>query len=273
MPPRAELNFGVRGDAGMGGSISLLRVNTNPTVRSIFAASVLLGACGVSCLVGCATGSDSTPGSESQSATGQAGPATIAADVIYKPAPWKKTYSEGKRVIRREARADGDSPNRWVIDEFDSPDGTLRGGLVRQTFLERGADGSIFLAELHMVAENKILTFDPALVLMPATLSSEKACVSTSDVTMRDGASDAATKSRGTATQTTRIVRQKGDVTVVESQMIAKFDFTTVERTATLDIVPGRGIVREVQDRSVRFGLLNLSRKTSTVTLIEMPPP
>lgn len=259
----------------MGGSISLLRVNTNSPRRSISACLVLLGALVASGLVGCATDSDS--GSESGIAPAghavQPGPTTLTADIIYKPAPWKKTYSEGKRVIRREARADGDAPNRWVIDEFDSPDGSLRGGLVRQTFLERGADGSIFLAELHLVAENKVLTFDPALVLMPATLSSEKACISTADVTMRDGSSDAATKSRGTATQTTRILRQRGDTTVVESQMVAKFDFTTVERNATLDIVPGRGIVREVQDRTVRFGLLNLSRKTSTVTLIELPAP
>lgn len=240
----------------------------------IFAKWTLGSLLAAGALTGCASGTDSAAdlgGEDSATTAGPVGPASIAADVIYKPAPWKKTYSEGKRVIRREARQDGDSPNKWVIDEFDSPDGTLRGGLVRQTVLERSADGSVFLSELHLVVEKRILTFNPALVLMPPVLTSEKACVSSSDVTMRDGDSEAATKTRGTATQTTRLVRQKGDTFVVESQMIAKFDFSTVERTATMEIVPGRGIVREVQDRSVRFGLLNLSRKTSTVTLIEQP--
>jgi len=232
------------------------------------------GALAVWSTAGCATSSSSDAGSGGNAVSQnsqQAGPASIAADVIYKPAPWKKAYSEGKRVIRREARQEGDSPNKWVIDEFDSPDGTLKGGLVRQTFLERGADGSIFLSELHLVVEKRILTFDPALVLMPAVLTSEKACVSTSDVTMRDGESEAATKTRGTATQTTRLTKQNSDVSVVESQLVAKFDFSTVERTAIMEIAPGRGIVREVQDRAVRFGLFNLSRKTSTVTLIEQP--
>lgn len=226
---------------------------------------------------GCATGDSASAtrsdgGAPASSAQGS-GPATIDAEAIYRPAPWKKTYSEGKRVIRREARPNGDSPNKWVIDEFDSPDGTLKGGLVRQTFLERGSDGAVFLTELHLVAENRTLTFDPALVLMPAVLSSDKPCVSTSDATMRDGDSEAATKTRGTATQTTRLVRRQGEGFVVSSQMVAKFDFSTVERNAVLEIVPGRGIVREEQERSVRFGLLNLSRKTSTVTLIEQPAP
>jgi len=262
----------------MGGSISLLPVNTNQSrgqIRGlIFAMWTLGGVLAAGSLTGCATGTDSAvePGVGGDGpGAASVGPASIAADMIYKPAPWKKTYSEGKRVIRREARQDGDSPSKWVIDEFDSPDGTLRGGLVRQTVLERSADGSIFLSELHLVVEKRILKFDPALVLMPPVLTSEKACVSTSDVTMRDGDTETATKTRGTATQTTRLVRQKGDTFVVESQMVAKFDFSTVERTAIMDVVPGRGIVREVQDRSVRFGLLNLSRKTSTVTLIEQP--
>jgi len=256
----------------MGGSISLLRVNTNRRRAWIFAIATLSGVLASGAFTGCASQAVSATDSDAGTpATGEAGPTSMAADVIYKPAPWKKTYSEGKRVIRREARQEGDSSSKWVIDEFDSPDGTLNGGLVRQTFLERGADGSIFLTELHLVVEKRILNFDPPLVLMPAVLTSEKSCVSTSDVTMRDGESEAATKTRGTATQTTRLARQRGDATVVESQMVAKFDFTTIERNATMEIVPGRGIVREVQDRSVRFGLLNLSRKTSTVTLIERP--
>lgn len=227
------------------------------------AASLLVGACATD-----ASGSGESAGS-SESVPQSA--ASIAADVVYKPAPWKKTYSEGRRVIRREARLLGDSPNKWIIDEFDSPDGTLKGGLVRQTTLERGADGSIFLSELSLVVENRTLSFDPPLVLMPAMLTGEKACISTSDVTMRDGGSDSATKSRGTATQTTRLVRQNADSTVIQSQMEAKFDFTTVDRTAVLTVVPGRGIVREVQDRTVRVGLFNLSRTTSSVTLVEQP--
>ncbi|MBX3378531.1 MAG: hypothetical protein KF805_00425 [Phycisphaeraceae bacterium] len=250
-------------------------MNTNPRRGFILIVSALGLAAALSAVGGCASSSENRAGDQGDAETSAgsfgAGPASIAADVIYKPAPWKKTYSEGRRVIRREARQDGDSPNRWVIDEFDSPDGTLRGGLVRQTVLERGPDGSVFLVQLDLVVEKRILSFDPALVLMPAVLTDEKACVSSADVTMRDGDSENATKTRGTATQTTRLVRRKGEGFVVESQMIAKFDFTTVERTATMEVVPGRGIVREVQDRSVRFGLLNLSRKTSTVTLIEQP--
>ncbi len=235
-------------------------------------AAALAGALATGCASGGAdAGAPTQADAPKDAPSDQTQAPSIAAEVIYKPAPWKKTYSEGKRVIRREARQDGDSPNKWIIDEFDSPDGTLQGGLVRQTYLERGPDGSVFLSQLNLVLEKRILTFDPALVLMPSVLTSEKACVSTSDVTMRDGETDASTKTRGTATQTTRLLKQKGDAFVVESQMVAKFDFTTIERTATLDVVPGRGIVREVQDRAVRFGLLSLSRKTSTVTLVEQP--
>lgn len=244
-------------------------LRTRPLIG--FTASLVPLLSAVGWVAGCAQSSSNLAGgaAEVEGAPANAGPVSIAADAVYKAAPWKKTYAEGRRVIRREARPDGDSANRWIIDEFDSPDGTLRGGLVRRTVLERGPDGSIFLAQLDLVLEKRILTFDPALVLMPAVLTSEKPCVSTSDVTMRDGESQNATKTRGTATQTTTLVSQDGDATVIKSQMVAKFDFSTVDRTAIMEVVPGRGIVREVQDRSVRYGLLNLSRKTSTVTLVE----
>lgn len=233
--------------------------------------SAVLGILASLMVAACATESAANSDSSGSAEPVPTAAASIAADVVYKPAPWKKTYSEGRRVVRREARPIGDSPNKWVIDEFDSPDGALRGGLVRQTTLERGADGSVFLLELSLVLENRTLSFDPPLVLMPATLTGEKPCISTSDVTMRDGQSSAATKTRGTATQTTRLVRQTTDATVIQSEMEAKFDFSTVDRTAVLTVAPGRGIVREVQDRSVRFGLFNLSRTTSTVTLVEQP--
>ncbi|MBX3390896.1 MAG: hypothetical protein KF691_15715 [Phycisphaeraceae bacterium] len=244
-------------------------MNTNHHCRSAIPVPAVLAVLAGALVGACATESSGSADSADPAEMVSQSSGSISAETVYKPAPWKKTYSEGRRVIRREARQVGDSPNKWIIDEFDSPDGTLRGGLVRQTTLERGADGSVFLVELGLVLENRSLAFDPPLVLMPATLTGEKACISTSDVTMKDGDSAAATKTRGTATQTTKLVRQSGDSTVIRSQMEAKFDFSTVDRTAVLTVVPGRGIVREVQDRSVRFGLFNLSRTTSTVTLVE----
>lgn len=266
-------------DAGMGGSISFPTVNTNPQYRMVLVFSLTLAAMGALGLVGCASTQDSssTAGSTGGSGSGSevasaSGPATpLAADVVYRPPPWEKVYREGKRTIRREARPVEGSPNKWVIEEFQSVDDKLKGGLVRQTYLERGADGSVFLTELNLTLENKVLTFDPPVVLMPAVLTMEKACISTSDVVLRDGSSDNATKSRGQATQTTRLVKQRDGAFVVSSELVAKFDFTTIDRTAEMEVIPGRGIVKEIQDRTVKFGLLNLSRSTSTAVLVEEP--
>lgn len=243
-------------------------MKTRGTTR--FAVPVFSGLIFLSFAAGCASTppTETTQAPQSQPAPAS-GPARIEASAIYRPAPWKKTYSEGRRVIRREASPVDGAANRWMIEEFDSPDGKLKGGLVRQTMLELGPDGSVFLTELRLVAEDRVLMFDPPLVLMPAVLTSEKACISTSDVTMREV--DGTTTTRGTATQTTTLVSQSGDRTVVKSELVAKFDFSTVDRTAVFEVVAGRGIVKEVQDRAVRFGLFNLSRKTSTATLIEQP--
>lgn len=241
-------------------------------VLAFFLTLAGIGALG---LVGCASTreSSSTAGSASggEVAGALAASTPLTADVVYRPPPWEKVYREGKRTVRREARAVEGSPNKWVIEEFQSVDDKLKGGLVRQTYLERGADGSVFLAELNLTLENKVLTFDPPVVLMPAELTMAKACVSTSDVVLRDGSSDNATKSRGQATQTTRLLKQVDGVSVVSSELIAKFDFTTIDRTAEMEVIPGRGIVKEIQDRTVKFGLLNLSRSTSTVVLVEEP--
>ncbi|MBS0192011.1 MAG: hypothetical protein U0573_04255 [Phycisphaerales bacterium] len=238
-------------------------VSTSPARRIpvILAAATLLWA---------ASGCSSSPKADNQSAEPATG--SIAASDVYRPPPWEKVYREGKRTIRREARQIGDSPSKWIIEEFQSVDEKLKGGLVRQTYIEKGPDGSIFLSELHLTLENKVLTFDPAIVLMPATLSADKSCVSESDVVLRESEDPDARKSRGHAIQTTRLVSQKGDASVISSDLSAKLDYTTIDRNVEMEVIPGRGIVREVQDRTVKFGLLNLSRTTSSAVLVEEKP-
>jgi hypothetical protein len=204
--------------------------------------------------------------------SGEVAPATVdavAASSVYLAPPWKKVYREGKRVITREAAALPDSPSKWVIDEFESQDPALRGALVRRTYLERGNDGTVFLNGLDLAGEGRILTFDPALVLMPASLSAAKPCLSESDALMRNSEDPGATRSHGHAIQTTRLVRATAASARIESELEAKFDFTTVDRSVTMEVAPGRGIVKEVQERTVKFGLFNLSRTKSSVVLVE----
>ncbi len=230
----------------------------------------VLFACAVA---GCASGNaagakdvaEATPAGDMQAST------PVPAETVYRPPPWKKTYRDGRHVIRREASLVDGNPNKWKIQEFDAADDTLKGALVRETILERGPDGSVFLDELNLVLEQKVLTFDPALVLMPAELTVSKPCYSESDATMREGESESALKTHGQATQMTKLVSREGDQSVIESTLEAKFDFTTIDRSVRLGVVDGRGIVKEVQERTVKFGLFSLSRKTSTVVLVEEP--
>ncbi|MBY0111347.1 MAG: hypothetical protein K2Y21_00890 [Phycisphaerales bacterium] len=223
----------------------------------------------LACLIpACASADRSTDNTPVVSAAPNASaPTSLDAAVVYRAAPWTKNYREGKRLVRREAKPAETSLSTvqtWTIDEYETRDATLQGALVRRTTLERSAEGAVFLKQLDLAAEGRILTFDPALVLMPATLT--KPCVSTADVTMSD--SKGQNKTRGTATQTTTLLGTKDGLLRLESELVAKFDFTTVDRTAILDIDPAKGIVRETQERVVKVGLFNLSRNTQTVTLV-----
>ena len=215
-------------------------------------------------LSACATADRSTDN------TPVVGAATTSLDAaaVYRAAPWTKNYKEGARLVRREAEplaANPETPNlqSWTISEYETRDPNLKGALVRRTTLERSADGGIFLKQLDLAAEGRVLTFDPALVLMPATLT--KPTTSSADVTMSDAKGN--NKTRGTATQTTTLLGTKDGLLRLESALVAKFDFTTVDRTAILDIDPNKGVVRETQERIVKVGLFNISRQTQTVTL------
>jgi hypothetical protein len=226
-------------------------------------------------LPACATADRSTDNTPITSAAPNA-PTSLDAAAVYRPAPWTKNYKESSRLIRREAvpvdLTRGDEPTNlqvWIISEYESRDPNLKGALVRRTTLERSADGTIFLKQLDLAAEGRILTFDPALVLIPATLS--KPVTSNADVTMSDSKGN--NKTRGTATQTTTLLGTKDGLFRLESTLIAKFDFTTVDRTAILDIDPAKGIVRETQERTVKVGLFNISRQTQTVTLTAQDEP
>ncbi len=221
-------------------------------------------------LSACATADRSTDNTPVVSAASNAPVATTSLDAaaVYRTAPWTKNYKEGARLVRREAEplaANPETPNlqSWTISEYETRDPKLHGALVRRTTLERSADGGIFLKQLDLAAEGRILTFDPALVLMPATLT--KPTTSSADVTMSDA--KGGNKTRGTATQTTTLLGTKDGLLRVESALVAKFDFTTVDRTAILDIDPNKGVVRETQERIVKVGLFNISRQTQTVTL------
>lgn len=224
-------------------------------------------------LPACATADRSTDNTPITAAAPNAPvPTSLDASAVYRPAPWTKNYKEGSRLVRREAEplaANPDTPNTqsWTISEYESRDpqqqAKLKGALVRRTTLERSADGSVFLKQLDLAAEGRILTFDPALVLMPATLT--KPTTSSSDVTMSDSKGN--NRTRGTATQTTTLLGTKDGLLRLESALVAKFDFTTVDRTAILDIDPTKGVVRETQERTVKVGLFNISRQTQTVTL------
>jgi hypothetical protein len=219
----------------------------------------------LACLLpACATADRSTDNTPVVSAASNAPVTTTSLDAatVYRAAPWTKNYKEGARLIRREAEA-------WTISEYETRDPKLKGALVRRTTLERSADGGIFLKQLDLAAEGRILSFDPALVLMPATLT--KPTTSTADVTMSDA--KGGNKTRGTATQTTTLLGTKDGLLRLESALVAKFDFTTVDRTAILDIDPAKGVVRETQERVVKVGLFNISRQTQTVTLTAQDEP
>lgn len=205
---------------------------------------------------------------QAASASGEQAPSLRASDV-YRPAPWEKVYRDGPRIVRRVA-VEGASPNEWTIEEYESADRSLRGALVRRTHLERGPDGSIFLSRLELESEGRILRFDPALVLMPEVLGPGEPTVSSADVVMTDARGEG--KSRGEATQKVRLLTGNARRLGIETELIASFDFTTIDRTVRLEVDPARGIIGERQSRSVRVGLLNLSRKTSSVTLVEDEP-
>lgn len=262
----------------MGGSISF----PMPTARTISGCSFspspregeralcVSGIAAVLFLAGCAAADRSTDNTPVISAASNAAVSTTSLDAaaVYRAAPWTKNYKEGSRLVRRDAEpvaSNPDTPNTqaWTISEYETRDPKLKGALVRRTTIERGADGSVFLKQLDLAAEGRILTFDPALVLMPATLT--KPVTSTADVTMSD--SKGSNKTRGTATQTTTLLGTKDGLLRIESALVAKFDFTTVDRTAILDIDPAKGVVRETQERIVKVGLFNISRQTQTVTL------
>lgn len=231
----------------------------------------------LACLLpACATADRSTDNTPVVSTASNAPVTTTSLDAatVYRAAPWTKNYKEGARLIRREAEplaANPDTPNTqaWTISEYETRDPKLKGALVRRTTLERSADGGIFLKQLDLAAEGRILSFDPALVLMPATLT--KPTTSTADVTMSDA--KGGNKTRGTATQTTTLLGTKDGLLRLESALVAKFDFTTVDRTAILDIDPAKGVVRETQERVVKVGLFNISRQTQTVTLTAQDEP
>ncbi len=219
-------------------------------------------------LPACASADRSTDNTPVVSSATNAPITSLDAATVYRPAPWTKNYKEGSRLVRREAEplaANPETPNTqsWTISEYESRDPKLKGALVRRTTLERSADGSVFLKQLDLAAEGRILTFDPALVLMPATLT--KPVTSSADVTMSD--TKGGNKTRGTATQTTTLLGTKDGMLRIESALVAKFDFTTVDRTAILDIDPAKGVVRETHERVVKVGLFNISRQTQTVTL------
>jgi hypothetical protein len=201
------------------------------------------------------------------------GPRTAAYDVTNSP-----DSSRVEAVLVRTSSAPDDE-GRWKVEmrctAVDAPNDP--GVVVQALTLWRDPQNRTKLVDLTN-DEGRLIVFDPPLVYFPASLDPAKPHTDSTVATLRSARRPEEIVERGSADVTVEdLGSDAGGRRVIRTTLVIDLSGPTVRRVSIATVKPGEGIVGEIEQREVRYGLLRLSRAWTQLVMkpreFAPPPP
>jgi hypothetical protein len=201
------------------------------------------------------------------------GPKSTAYDVTNSP-----DSSRVEAVLVRTSSAPDDE-GRWKVEmrrtAVDAPNDP--GVVVQALTLWRDPQNRTKLVDLTN-DEGRLIVFDPPLVYFPASLDPAKPHTDSTVATLRSARRPEEIVERGSADVTVEdLGSDAGGRRVIRTTLVIDLSGPTVRRVSIATVKPGEGIVGEIEQREVRYGLLRLSRAWTQLVMkpreFAPPPP